>query len=726
MIIYDQIVSSLILESLLYALIATIVLGKGDFQTRSIRILFAYLVTAGAGGMIEALWRVEWAGFLNFNPQFLMRVSCYGVLFLALLLFQLTRAFLRLPGVAWKWWGLGAAWIAMLLAVDNNLLVLPEILWYQGQWGLDLAELTLGILLVGWGVCMAAAALVTIRGYFRTKRPLHKNRIKYWLAALLFILIGDILFFMDYGQYGNVLRLLGAFIAAYTAISHHLPDVRQMWRRVAKYLIITFIIAVIYMAGFVVIQSFFQSLFGYHPLFAGAVVALILAILFQPFLDALQSLTDRLLFGASYDPARLLNEYSARVSNIVDLQHLGTISVDIIKETLRIERGALFVVKQEVTEENKNIFRLRSVTNVEGQENLQGAMPSSNPVTQYLRQEHRPLTQYDIDLLPRFKTVAEAERAWLEELGMDVYIPIYAQGAWIGLLTLGPKLSGDRYFEEDLILLDTLAGQTAVALENARLFEDLLKLNTELTQTNDALGQANRQLQEMDKLKSSFIGVITHELRTPFANLVFSMEVLDRHGRRYLPDELQEQLDQLDTGIKSAQSMVDNLVTFATFLSKQGELQMAEVDFKQVMRDALPPFKPMAQTKNLTFHVELAKTLPPVAAADYERLRDVVYHLTHNAVKFTSEGGDIWIRCQAVDNTLQFEIQDSGVGIPADKLAVIWDSFTQMADPLRRGVEGLGLGLALVKYIITAHQGEVWAKSEAGVGSTFGFSIPLG
>jgi len=725
MLVYGQTVSILILESLLYVLIATIVLARGDFQTRSIRILFAYLVIAGAGGLVEALGRIEWIGFLNSYSHLLTRWPYYGVLLLALLFFQLTRAFLRLPGVGWKWWGLGAAWIGMLLVVDNNLLSLSELLWSNGQQTLDRAGLTLGILLVGWGVCMAAAALVTVKGYFRTKRPLHKNRIKYWLLVLLLILVGDILFFMDYGLYGSVFRLLGALIAAYTAMSHHLPDVRQASRRAIKHLIITFVIAVIYMAGFVVIQSFFQSLFGYHPLFAGAVVALILAIFFQPFLEALQSRTDRLLFGVSYDPSQLLNEYSARVSNIVDLQHLGKVSVDIIKETLHIERGVLFVVKQEVTEDNKNIFRLRSATNNENQD-LQGVMPSSNPVTQYLRQEHRPLTQYDIDLLPRFKTVIEAERVWLEELGMDVYVPIYAQGAWIGLLTLGPKLSGDRYFDDDLTLLDTLAGQTAVALENARLFEDLLELNTELTQTNDALGQANRQLQEMDKLKSSFIGVITHELRTPFANLVFSMEVLERHGRRHLPGELQEQLDQLDTGIKSAQSMVDNLVTFAAFLSKQGELQMGEVDLMPVIRESLMPFKPMAQTKHLTFHVELPEPLPALPAADPERLTDVIYHLTHNAVKFTPEGGDIWIRCQAVDNAIRFEVQDNGPGIPGDRLAGIWDGFTQMADPLRRGVEGLGLGLALVKYIITAHSGEVWVESEAGVGSTFGFSIPLG
>jgi signal transduction histidine kinase len=84
----------------------------------------------------------------------------------------------------------------------------------------------------------------------------------------------------------------------------------------------------------------------------------------------------------------------------------------------------------------------------------------------------------------------------------------------------------------------------------------------------------------------------------------------------------------------------------------------------------------------------------------------------------------VWINCQAVDHSVRFEVKDTGVGVPADKLPGLWEGFAQMADPLRRGVEGLGLGLALVKYVANAHGGEVWAESQQGAGSTFGFRIP--
>jgi signal transduction histidine kinase len=228
----------------------------------------------------------------------------------------------------------------------------------------------------------------------------------------------------------------------------------------------------------------------------------------------------------------------------------------------------------------------------------------------------------------------------------------------------------------------------------------------------------------MDRLKSAFIGVITHELRSPFANIAFSLELFQRYGVENLTAEQRGQLEQLLHSLKQAKTMVDNLVTFATFLSKQGELRLADLDFGHVIRETLPPLQTMAETKKLGFRVVVPDELPRVHG-DRERLADAVYHLVHNAVKFNRPGGEVWIRCKATDDLLRVEVKDTGVGVPADKLPALWEGFTQMADPLRRGTEGLGLGLALVKYIVTAHGGRVWAESREEVGSTFGFEIPL-
>jgi signal transduction histidine kinase len=124
----------------------------------------------------------------------------------------------------------------------------------------------------------------------------------------------------------------------------------------------------------------------------------------------------------------------------------------------------------------------------------------------------------------------------------------------------------------------------------------------------------------------------------------------------------------------------------------------------------------------------LQMTIParmPLVKGDRERLGDAVYHLIQNAIKFTDPGGTIEARCGVEPGTICFEVKDTGVGVPADRLPALWDAFTQMADPLERGAEGLGLGLALVRFVVRAHGGDIYAESKEGVGSTFGFSIPL-
>jgi signal transduction histidine kinase len=334
------------------------------------------------------------------------------------------------------------------------------------------------------------------------------------------------------------------------------------------------------------------------------------------------------------------------------------------------------------------------------------------------------LTQYDIDLLPTFQELPHAERDWLSALEADVYVPIYAGGSWIGLLALGSKISGDRYYDEDLVLLGTLADQTAVALENARLVDDLVQVNQDLQNTYMELAQANRELQEMDRLKSAFIGVITHELRSPFANIAFSLQVFTRYGLENLSLEQQEQLNQLTNNLHQAKAMVDNLVTFATFLSKQGKLSLTSVALSEVVHDTLQTLEPMARNKEQSLQVAVPTHLP-LLQGDPDRLSDAIHHLVQNAIKFTGEGGEIWVRSRVENSQLVFEVEDNGVGVAVDKLEGLWEGFTQMADPLRRGTEGLGLGLALVKYIVTAHGGQVFAHSEEGQGSTFGFRLPL-
>jgi len=126
----------------------------------------------------------------------------------------------------------------------------------------------------------------------------------------------------------------------------------------------------------------------------------------------------------------------------------------------------------------------------------------------------------------------------------------------------------------------------------------------------------------------------------------------------------------------------------------------------------------------VTLTLQVADALP-VVYGDRERLFEAIYHLLHNAIKFNRPGGSATLSCHAAPEGLVVQVTDTGVGIPPEKLPDLWKEFTQLADPLRRGVEGLGLGLPLVQYVVKAHGGQVWARSQPGQGSAFGFNLPV-
>jgi signal transduction histidine kinase len=296
-------------------------------------------------------------------------------------------------------------------------------------------------------------------------------------------------------------------------------------------------------------------------------------------------------------------------------------------------------------------------------------------------------------------------------------VPLTVREDVIGIITAANYRPDLSFTTEDLHTLTALATQAATAIHNARLFEGQRRAYA-------ALQEANAQLQQLDRLKSDFIAVITHELRTPVANLDLAQQVFERLGTVTWSAEQHTQMDELKAGIRSTQRMIDNLIAFATFLSNRGELRLEPLDLGEVVQEALVAIDPVARHKEVHLSPEIASFLPPLHG-DHARLGQAVYQLLDNAVKFTHAGGQVWVRCRVQGDYLRLEVEDTGIGIPGGRLPTLWQGFAQQGDPLLRGQEGLGIGLALVRQIVDAHGGQVDVRSKEGAGSTFAFVLPL-
>lgn len=499
---------------------------------------------------------------------------------------------------------------------------------------------------------------------------------------------------------------------------------RQSARWILTYLIAFLLVSAVYVGAIVASQYVFWS----YSLAVGLVLTLILAALFGPLLALVRRLVDRLIPGAAHGLDRTVREYSQQIGSLVDVEHLAEAASTLLCEVMHSERAVLFLVHPQ-SEDDAAGHRLESAGLVDGRA-LRGTLGPDDPMARFLAQERRPLTQHDVDLLPCMEGTSPDERTWLSDLGLSVYVPVHANEEWIGLLALGPKTTGARYSHEDVELLSTLANQTARPLANARRTADLERARAgleskyaELERAHADLVAAHERLQGVDRDRSGFIDAIAHRLRVPFTNLDFSLQLMERYGTEAWTADQRDQLAQIKEGVSRAKQMADNLVVFATFLSSGGALQVEELDFPVLIASSLETLRPLVEDRRLALQTTLSDDLPTVWG-DAERLGDAIHHLLHNAFRFTDPGREVHVRCWAEPSTLCFEAQDAGRGVPLDALGALWLGQARSADPVQRGDEGLGLGLPFVRLVIRAHGGEVYATSDMGVGSTFGFRLP--
>ncbi|MEM7346746.1 MAG: ATP-binding protein [Chloroflexota bacterium] len=304
-------------------------------------------------------------------------------------------------------------------------------------------------------------------------------------------------------------------------------------------------------------------------------------------------------------------------------------------------------------------------------------------------------------------------------------IPFKTQEQVLGVILLG-RLEGEPSFvSKDEKLLLALASDAATALENARLFDQVQTMSASTTRLNEDLQQTYQKLQEVDELKSAFLGVITHELRSPFVAAGLSIQLIYRYLKQEMFDDLQSKIKKIDYYLCDGRRMIDSVIAFASLVSKRQALHLEESDIESVIRKAVAELEKMANARQVTISYDFSPETPSVYL-DKLRMSEAIYQLAHNAIKFNREGGSVEISCWPTGDHVMIKVEDTGHGIPQEQLGTIWEAFTQEADDVKRGVEGLGLGLALVKFIVRAHGGVVAAMSKPGKGSTFGFDIPTG
>ncbi len=266
-------------------------------------------------------------------------------------------------------------------------------------------------------------------------------------------------------------------------------------------------------------------------------------------------------------------------------------------------------------------------------------------------------------------------------------------------------------FEDRLVnLLSALASQTKVAVENARLFREI--------------EEKGRQLEEANRHKSEFLANMSHELRTPLNAVIGFSEVLLERMFGDINDKQTEYLQDILSSGRHLLSLINDILDLSKIEAGRMELELSAFDLPSALDNALTLIRERAARHGIRIELSMDERLGEMVG-DERKIKQILLNLLSNAVKFTPEGGQVGLRANHADGSVEISVSDTGIGIAPEDQEAIFEEFRQVGSDYARKREGTGLGLALARRFVELHGGRIWVKSELGHGSVFTFALPV-
>ena len=287
-------------------------------------------------------------------------------------------------------------------------------------------------------------------------------------------------------------------------------------------------------------------------------------------------------------------------------------------------------------------------------------------------------------------------------------VPLLGSEGALGALVLQRRGTGE--FPPSVVsLMRSFADQSAIALENARLFEEIAR--------------KSRELEIASQHKSQFVANMSHELRTPLAAVLGYAELLQEGIYGALPEKTLPILTRIRSNGKHLLGLINTVLDISKIEAGQFKLNIGEYALGSIVETVMVATESLAATKKLAFKTEVAKGLP-YGLGDEQRLTQVLLNLVGNAIKFT-DAGEVRIAAGAADDHFSVSVSDTGPGIPAEEREHIFEKFRQVDSSNTRAKGGTGLGLAIAREIVEMHGGRIWVESRLGQGSTFRMELPV-
>jgi signal transduction histidine kinase len=407
--------------------------------------------------------------------------------------------------------------------------------------------------------------------------------------------------------------------------------------------------------------------------------------------------------GSSVGQLRALGEVSQAVNSTLDLETVLSTIVSKAVQLSGTDAGTIYVF-DEVRQE----FNLRATYGMN--EEMIGALTRQHigldePSIAAAIAQREPTQVADLKdqaLTPVNEIISRAGYHAL------LLAPLLRGQDIVGLLVVRRRAPG-AFPKSTADLLQTFADQSAVAIQNARLFSEI--------------EEKSKELAEASQHKSQFLANMSHELRTPLNAILGYTELMADGIYGELPEKTMGVLKRLESNGRHLLGLINDVLDLSKIEAGQLVLELTDYSLEDIAQTVRSTLEPLAADKKLAFKVEVAPKLPP-GHGDGRRLTQVVINLVGNAIKFT-DAGEVVITAGATGGSFHLSVRDTGPGISAADQVKLFQEFQQADNAITRKKGGTGLGLAISKRIIEMHGGKIWVESQLGQGSTFAFTLPV-
>jgi signal transduction histidine kinase/CheY-like chemotaxis protein len=330
------------------------------------------------------------------------------------------------------------------------------------------------------------------------------------------------------------------------------------------------------------------------------------------------------------------------------------------------------------------------------------------------------------DYLMEFRDSPFLKLAQEAGLRSGVAVPLKARDVVIGVLYVYSR-APQRFHDEDRQLLSALADQAAIAIENAKLYQQVRQhaeeLEARVRQRTQELEEANRQLELASRHKSEFLANMSHELRTPMNAIIGFTRLVMRRGKDILPARDHDNLGKILISADHLLTLINDILDLSKVEAGRMEVHSSSFALEPLIDLCLRTVEPLLRSERLRLVKDIEPGLSPLFT-DQDKLKQIVVNLLSNAVKFTEEG-TITVSARQRDGLVAIAVSDTGIGVPADKLGLIFEEFRQVDSSTTRRYSGTGLGLSISRHLARLLGGDITVQSAVGVGSTFTASIAL-